>query len=549
MLKPGLTIALVLSLMQLCSSCRPGQTTPNRQIKEIHSLSDTRPDSALTAIRQIERGSLSSRRNKACFALAYSKILDKNAIDIRSDSIISPALEYYERRGSRNEKAETYYYAGRVWENTGDYEKAAEMLIKAEQNLHNSGNKHSALVYASKARIYHKSLIFDKAAENYKKAADYNLKDGNIDRYASNRLKEADCLLSSGNPDGAKEIVDEVWKLRDNISARTHNKLYQVKVNAAERRSAEEALEEVAIYEKMFRNLSYMDWLLAARVYLKAGKVKAAGNALEAHLRKHTPDASYHYYKARVSELEGNYAEATNAYKEYIRLQSSKGSDLLSQETRFIEEREIIQELYEKEKSRRIILSLAITAAVLALMLAGVTISAIRKQLRLRNMEKEDLQRKIDELLEEREELAMLEISNREGRKIIYDRLRIIDQFVMSDAFNDRIFEQKASDTLKQIISDRDEFVRQNRLIFNQSSSRFISHLKECGLDDREIDHCCLYAIGMNGKMVTTFTNIKRHYHIGSDVRKKLGLSGRDTNISIYIRNLHKTLESGQTES
>ena len=114
----------------------------------------------------------------------------------------------------------------------------------------------------------------------------------------------------------------------------------------------------------------------------------------------------------------------------------------------------------------------------------------------------------------------------------------------MSDAFNDSIFEAKASENLKAIISDRAEFVRQNRLIFNQSASRFINHLTEKGLTEIEIDHCCLYAIGMNGKMVTTFTNAKRHYHIGSDVRKKLGLSTHDTNISIYIRNLYHQMQS-----
>ena len=114
----------------------------------------------------------------------------------------------------------------------------------------------------------------------------------------------------------------------------------------------------------------------------------------------------------------------------------------------------------------------------------------------------------------------------------------------MSDAFNDSIFEAEASGELRKIISDRGEFVRQNRLIFNQSSPNFISHLNERGLSDIEIDHCCLYAIGMNGKMVTAFTNIKRHYHIGSDVRKKLGLGGHDTNISIYIRNLYREINA-----
>ena len=65
----------------------------------------------------------------------------------------------------------------------------------------------------------------------------------------------------------------------------------------------------------------------------------------------------------------------------------------------------------------------------------------------------------------------------------------------------------------------------------------------EKGLNETELEFCCLYAIGLNGKMVTSFTNMKRHYHIGSGIRKKLGLGGHDTNLSIYIRNLLNELE------
>ena len=149
------------------------------------------------------------------------------------------------------------------------------------------------------------------------------------------------------------------------------------------------------------------------------------------------------------------------------------------------------QQMHEKEKSRRIILSLTIAVALLGLSLASVCIANIRKRLRIEYLRKENLQNQLDGLMLEREELATLEQRNREGRKIISDRLRIIDQFVMSDAFNDSIFEAKASENLKAIISDRAEFVRQNRLIFNQSASRFINHLTE-------IIYIILYHISTN---------------------------------------------------
>ena len=113
----------------------------------------------------------------------------------------------------------------------------------------------------------------------------------------------------------------------------------------------------------------------------------------------------------------------------------------------------------------------------------------------------------------------------------------------MSETLQDNIFGKEAEEALKEIIKDRDKFTTQTRLIFNQSHPEFIRHLMQKGLSEREIEHCCLYAIGLNGKMVTAFTNLKRHYHVGSDIRKKLGLTGHDTNISIYIRKLLKEIE------
>ena len=283
---------------------------------------------------------------------------------------------------------------------------------------------------------------------------------------------------------------------------------------------------------------------MIAQIMVSKGDADSALEALEMHRRYNPANAVYHYYMGKACEMKEDWSSATNAYKEYIKSHSSIGADILSQDTKFVEDREIRQKRYEKDKGRRIILSLATAVALLILSLASVCIANSSKQLKIEYLEKENLQSQLDGLMLEREELASLENRNQEGRKIISERLRIIDQFVMSDAFNDSIFETKASETLKTIISDRAEFVRQNRLIFNQSASRFINHLTEKGLTDIEIDHCCLYAIGMNGKMVTTFTNAKRHYHIGSDVRKKLGLNTHDTNISIYIRNLYHQMQS-----
>ena len=80
------------------------------------------------------------------------------------------------------------------------------------------------------------------------------------------------------------------------------------------------------------------------------------------------------------------------------------------------------------------------------------------------------------------------------------------------------------------------------RLAFKASHPKFIQYLEEHNLTDSEINYACLYAIGLRGKEIGEYIQLKRHYHISSDIRKKLGMNEQETNLGIYIRQLMKKL-------
>lgn len=541
---PALLPIIFLSFVLSCSSGTKEKIPTADILEQISIIADTKPDSALVAIKKIRQNDLKGRKCIAQYSLVYSKVLDKNYIDVTSDSLITPAQQYYGRKRSGKERSETYYYSARIQENIGNYSRAMEFLHKAEESLPDEIRELHGLIYSAKARIYHNSVEYESAASNYREAAKAYETLNNQNRYWINKLREADCHIKCGLLEETERIITSIEPVLDYLPETTINKYYQVKITYLKKTGSNEIDSIVNQYISRIRNKQIIDWIMIAQIMVSKGDADSALEALEMHRSHNSASAVYHYYLGKACEMKEDWSNSTKAYKEYIKSHSSIGAGILSQDTKFVEEREMHQQMHEKEKSRRIILSLTIAVALLGLSFASVCIANIRKRLRIEYLRKENLQNQLDGLMLEREELATLEQRNREGRKIISDRLRIIDQFVMSDAFNDSIFEAKASENLKAIISDRAEFVRQNRLIFNQSASRFINHLTEKGLTEIEIDHCCLYAIGMNGKMVTTFTNAKRHYHIGSDVRKKLGLSTHDTNISIYIRNLYQQMHS-----
>ena len=82
------------------------------------------PRRALEELSVMNRDSLSGARERGQYSLLLSMALDKNYIDLKSDSLILPAAEYYSRHGDNYHRFLARYYQGRVYENATDYEKA-----------------------------------------------------------------------------------------------------------------------------------------------------------------------------------------------------------------------------------------------------------------------------------------------------------------------------------------------------------------------------------------------------------------------------------------
>lgn len=523
-------LASVIFIVLSCSSCTMERQKTEAALDEIDSLLETDPSHALEAADQIRTEELATRRERARYALLYSAALDKNRIDICSDSIIHPATAYYIRKGSDRERSMTYYYTGRICENAHDSEKAMHWMTMAEKSVESRTYLH-ALIISCKGRLYHSSCYHMAAAENFRMAAEIFRETGHDDKYVSNKLREATCLLMAGKSEDAERIADGMMVLQ--MKSKQLN--YPALLNIYDITRPECTLVLLERYMEEAESPDKVDWLTVSRIYLSNRMPEKAMQALQ---RCTDTGAAYHYRLAQANEMSGKYKEAVESYKIYIGQSGLIGDGIIDQDTRFVEERVRHTDIYEKVRMRNIILWLSIAAAAITLALAVFIILAIRRQLEFREQEKEILKIQLDGLITEREELSRLHMADEEVRQIIAERLAIIDGFVMSEALQDNIFEKQATGALKRIIADREKFISQTRLIFSQSHPEFISSLESAGLTEREIEHCCLYAIGMNGKMVMSFTNLKRHYHIGSDIRRKLGLTEHDTNLSIYIRRL-----------
>lgn len=543
-MRHGKSLTLFLILAIFCSSC-VGEGI-EKELDEAEKMMRIHPDSSLYIISNIRSPRIKTRKTRARHSLLHSIALDKCGTDICSDSIISPAFEYYSKRGNCLEQALTYYYKARIYENAGSDESAMIWLVRAEAKGEETDDYYlCSLIHAAKGRIYYRSMDYKASAANYQTASGYNLMAGDNDRYAANLLREADCLIMTGEHEKAKDILECVREKLENLSDKRVNSFHQVVIKLAGLSSEYDLADARDDYLSSVRDPRLIEWTLIAGTYIQEGNAGKAMSALGNHTRS-KDISSYQYRLAQTYGLMGYYKEAYEAFMKYDKASGKIGRGILEQDTRFIEERELRKEQYERERMKSMIMILAVCLGVAGLVIALMVITMIRKDLKLKEAENLSLRKQFEELMQEREELSRAETDNSEAKRIISERLKIIDHFVMSEALNDVFFEKKASDTLNSIIKDRKEFIRQTRLIFSASYPEFTGYLVEKGLDETEIELCCLYAIGMNGKMITSFTNVKRHYHIVSDIRKKFGLSGHDTNLSIHIRNLMQETEGIQ---
>ena len=101
------------------------------ELAEIEEIMNDHPDSALYRLQQIDTNSINTDRREALYRLLYSQAVDKNYIDIASDSIIAPAGEYFNGSDDEYHKLLATYYYGVVKENAGMRSSAICTFMKA----------------------------------------------------------------------------------------------------------------------------------------------------------------------------------------------------------------------------------------------------------------------------------------------------------------------------------------------------------------------------------------------------------------------------------
>lgn len=162
-----------------------------------------------------------------------------------------------------------------------------------------------------------------------------------------------------------------------------------------------------------------------------------------------------------------------------------------------------------------------------------------------KNLAAENMRLKISQLESEGEHLKELLTEAKLSKPIldaIKERSDILNGLLAAKISDNDTYSKPYDIWINQITEDRKSFMNSTRLAFRASHPAFMKYLEDHGLTESELNYVCLYAIGLRGKEIGEYIQIKRHYHTSTDIRKKLGLKEDDTNLGLHIRNLMKKL-------
>ena len=318
-----------------------------KQFTSAESLMNNHPDSALAVLRKINRSSLSSDKMKAKYALLMSQALDKNYIDTTSFDILQPAIDYFLRKGTADEKLRTYYYQGRIYQNRENNDSAMQSFMRGREYCGQASDTLTmANLLVAQGTILYTTYKFDdfikvnlEAAELYRESGrpDYeilsiaNVLDGSIltrDKNLADSIMSIALSKINSNPEFASAVSSHVL-------------LYAITFGKRDE------IVDVLNYYNSGDTIEDMTKIDIAQAYSKIGDAYNAKRFIDLIDSSSDVRHSLKYYAviSDILEQNGDYADALEAYRNFSTTIDSIHQNIFSHDLLFAQER------HEMEKS------------------------------------------------------------------------------------------------------------------------------------------------------------------------------------------------------
>lgn len=526
-------------------------------------------------LRHIDRRKIYSSASEARYALLYSQALDKNYVDVTSDSLTAVAVNYYDRHGTKHERALAHYYQGRVFSNAGNFDAAIRSYSLAEDAASGTDDYYLlGLINNAVGNLYYDQYDLKEALSRDQRAATYF-------RLAQSPYNEALAYVGMGivsnlmgdNEGMEKEYqkaiaiyeeigaINEILPLYEDLVVKTRLDVgddlfaikrdlrrYYVKYN-----KGEIPLHSLGVWQD---------------IYLRAGELDSAKMCGKLIL-KHRKSFTAHkiagcYVQLEQTELAcGNYKQAYNYARQYIAVMDSINQEkeealVLELEQKY--RNRILNQSYENLKQhndqQRIITGLVLLFS-LSLLVAGLLY--LRKwrenaalKMREAEAEKESLGRACRELQEQLGTVGDRVDTDDEQERQLFDALE--ERMVVLRNWVDKAETMKPALFMK---SFRDYMTVNVKSKHALSDLQYVVNRKYFGVVDylkahypelrkQDLDLCCLLCFGFSQHGICylyNYEDIGSFYNKRSRLRKKLGLPPERT-LESFIAELLAELAS-----
>ncbi len=536
-------LAAVCGAVAVLLSCSEADSETGRTLEDVASFIEERPDSAMAILDTMGHERLKTKSLRARHALLLAMARDKNWIDDMTDSVIAPAVSWYRRHGSADEKLLMNYYRGRIAMNAGDYEAAMEWFVKAERcgksshDLMCLGRLHGA-----KSAVYNHLFDSESVIREERKAGECFLAAGDGAGYFDSVINIATECNEIQDTSVLHQCLDVLYDNFDMLSESQKSSYYAINISAESERHDGSVCPMIEEYLSAVPDSSLIYWIIVADAYRSEGKYRDSRRALEAYVKYDGGhELAYQWVNGLVSEALGDYSSAAESYRKYITDDGNKNIGILASDTKFIEERAASE---QKVITQRYTIIIVVLFCVIMLLVAGFITERLIRSCKERKLEQErhrmemelaeaekirfeNEKLRYEQLYKEAlDRIALLERIRKEARldknvrEAVEQLLGVLNKFFMahvSETFND-----VASAELAALMDDQRNFFRLLSNAFKVSHKNFIRYLKKSRLSEWEIGCCCLFCIGLNNKEITHYLKRPSFNNDVSKIRIKL---------------------------
>ena len=503
----------------LILSCKPTSGFVN--LGDIENIIQVAPDTALVLLRQLPKEEFKRASDLGLYSLLYSMALDKNYIDVCSDSLLRPALSYYSKHGDKYHTFLTYYYLGRIYENARKYDDALKAYLKAEDNVSEATPlEYVDRLYSRKGRVYVDQFANDKALEADRKAMSIASSIDNPAFYLRNCLDVISLLYQEKKYGESELLLDSLkrWVIQKNVPLPSsyYKSLIYLRIYNSDT-SAEAIVDLFNSYLTCCAQESIKpDASLSAEVAVKQGLFSNAKDIL--NTVNMGPDCSrvdsILYYSSLIKVYKGlrNFDKYAESMHEYQRLVETMHLDVFKRDVRFVEERYANERRVatdKRKKSYLILFIVVLTATLIASMLLYKKRHALLVQELNDAMAEYSFLKRI---------VASADNSKQDIKIALETRIHALSPY-----FREQRTPRLGRDDIKKLQRDNKEMLRNIGLLYSLSFPGFVYALLQYGLSSEEVGLCSLYTAGFLSKEVSSIIDSGSIYHINSSIRAKLG--------------------------